>query len=218
MGKEIERKFLVNGDFKSEVRNSEHICQGYLSSVPERTVRIRIRGERGYITVKGAGEEGGMSRYEWEMEIPVGDAQELLKLCEPGVIDKVRHLVKVGRHVFEVDEFAGANKGLVMAEVELSAEDEAFVRPPWLGKEVTGDIRYYNSYLSHNGVSPTAVSASTSEISTTETAEATASAAERTEVIATAAKASEKNGRKAADAAAGSTIAASGVTVPPPYK
>ncbi len=148
MGKEIERKFLVSGDFKSEVCASERICQGYLSSVPERTVRIRLRGERGYITVKGAGNRSGMSRYEWEKEISVEDARELLELCEPGVIDKVRHWVKAGKHVFEVDEFAGENTGLVMAEVELESEDEDFVRPPWLGEEVTGDIRYYNSHLS----------------------------------------------------------------------
>ncbi len=149
MNKEIERKFLVNGEYKREVYASECICQGYLSSVPERTVRIRIRGERGFITVKGSGDKGGMSRFEWEKEIPVEDARELLKLCEPGVIDKVRHLVKVGKHVFEVDEFAGENEGLVIAEVELESEDEVFTYPSWLGEEVTGDVRYYNSYLSH---------------------------------------------------------------------
>lgn len=148
MGQEIERKFLVCGDFKKEVYASERIYQGYLSSVPERTVRIRVRGERGYITIKGVGDKGGMSRFEWEKEIPVREANELLKLCERGVIEKVRHLVKVGKHVFEVDEFAGENEGLVMAEVELSAEDEDFLHPLWLGKEVTGDVRYYNSYLS----------------------------------------------------------------------
>lgn len=148
MGQEIERKFLVCGDFKKGVYASERICQGYLSSVPERTVRIRVRGERGYITIKGVGDKGGMSRFEWEKEIPVREANELLKLCERGVIEKVRHLVKVGKHVFEVDEFAGENEGLVMAEVELSAEDEDFLHPLWLGKEVTGDVRYYNSYLS----------------------------------------------------------------------
>lgn len=149
MNKEIERKFLVNGEYKREVYASECICQGYLSSVPERTVRIRVRGERGYITIKGVGDKGGMSRFEWEKEIPVEDARELLKLCEPGVIDKVRHLVKVGKHVFEVDEFAGENEGLVIAEVELESEDEVFTYPSWLGEEVTGDVRYYNSYLSH---------------------------------------------------------------------
>lgn len=148
MAQEIERKFLVCGDFKNEAYASERICQGYLSSVPERTVRIRIRGERGYITVKGAGSRTGMSRYEWEKEIPVEEARELLQLCEPGVIDKIRYLVKAGKHVFEVDEFAGENRGLVMAEIELGGENEEFIHPQWLGEEVTGDVRYYNSYLS----------------------------------------------------------------------
>ncbi|MEG0950137.1 MAG: CYTH domain-containing protein [Bacteroidales bacterium] len=150
MAQEIERKFLVAGDFKSDAYQSMRIVQGYLSSNPERSVRIRIKGDKGYITVKGKGSESGMSRYEWEKEIPVEEAQELLKLCEPGVIDKTRYLVRSGNHIFEVDQFYGENEGLVMAEIELSAENEAFVKPAWLGNEVTGDKRYYNSMLIKN--------------------------------------------------------------------
>ena len=147
MAQEIERKFLVRGDFKSEVTKATRITQGYLSSVPERTVRVRVKGDKGYITVKGIGSDSGASRFEWEKEIPVEDVRELLKICEPGVIDKTRYLVPAGRHTFEVDEFYGDNEGLVVAEVELSSEDEEFVRPEWLGEEVTGDARYYNSML-----------------------------------------------------------------------
>lgn len=148
MPQEIERKFLVKGDFKSQAFQAERLTQGYLSSVPERTVRVRIRGKRGYLTVKGKSAESGVSRYEWEKEIPCEEARELLLLCEPGVIDKTRYCVKVGNHLFEVDEFHGENEGLVVAEVELSAEDEVFESPDWLGKEVTGDLRYYNAMLS----------------------------------------------------------------------
>lgn len=147
MAQEIERKFLVTGDFKSQVSKSIRIVQGYLSSVPERTVRVRIKGERGFITIKGIGSASGASRYEWEKEIPVSEVIELLKICEPGVIDKTRHLVVVGKHTFEVDEFHGDNEGLYVAEVELSSETEQFIKPTWLGKEVTGDKKYYNSML-----------------------------------------------------------------------
>ena len=147
MAQEIERKFLVSGDFKSEVSKATRITQGYLSSVPERTVRVRVKGDKGYITVKGIGSDSGASRFEWEKEIPVEDVRELLKICEPGVIDKTRYLVPAGNHTFEVDEFYGDNEGLVVAEVELGSEDEEFVRPGWLGEEVTGDPRYYNSML-----------------------------------------------------------------------
>ena len=147
MAQEIERKFLVRGDFKSEVTKATRITQGYLSSVPERTVRVRIKGDKGYMTVKGIGSDSGASRFEWEKEIPVEDVHELLKICEPGVIDKTRYLVPAGKHTFEVDEFYGDNEGLVVAEVELGSEDEEFVRPGWLGEEVTGDPRYYNSML-----------------------------------------------------------------------
>ncbi len=150
MALEIERKFLVAGDFRPFAMKSTRITQGYLSSVPERTVRVRIMGEKGFITVKGIGSGSGASRFEWEKEIPLAEAQELLKICEPGVVDKTRHLVPAGEHTFEVDEFHGDNEGLVVAEIELSAEDEAFARPEWLGEEVTGDLRYYNSMLMRN--------------------------------------------------------------------
>ena len=147
MAQEIERKFLVKGDFKGEAYKETRITQGYLSSVPERTVRVRVKGDKGFITIKGIGDETGASRYEWEKEIPVGEVQELLKICEPGVIDKTRYLVKHGDHTYEVDEFYGDNEGLVIAEVELQSADESFEKPGWLGKEVTGDVRYYNSML-----------------------------------------------------------------------
>lgn len=147
---EIERKFLVCGDFKSSASKALRITQGYLSSVPERTVRVRVKGDNGYITVKGAGSASGASRFEWEKEISLEDAEALMRLCEPGVIDKTRYLVKVGNHTFEVDEFYGDNEGLTVAEVELSSEDEAFEKPLWLGREVTGDPRYYNSALVKN--------------------------------------------------------------------
>lgn len=147
MGKEIERKFLVKGDFKPFASKQTRITQGYLSSVPERTVRVRIKGDKGYITVKGIGNESGASRYEWEKEIPVAEVDELLNICEPGVIDKTRYLVKAGNHTFEVDEFYGENQGLVVAEVELASEDEEFERPAWLGEEVTGQPEYFNSML-----------------------------------------------------------------------
>lgn len=150
MAKEIERKFLVKGEFKSAASQATRITQGYLCSVPERTVRVRIKGEKGYITIKGIGSQSGASRYEWEKEIPVSEVQELLQLCEPGVIDKTRYLVPVGKHTFEVDEFYGENEGLIIAEVELSAEDEVFEKPEWLGEEVTGQMKYYNSMLMKN--------------------------------------------------------------------
>jgi len=150
MAQEIERKFLVNGDFKPFSHKQTRITQGYLSSVPERTVRVRVKGDKGFITIKGIGSASGASRYEWEKEIPVQEVEELLNLCEPGVIDKTRYLVKAGEHTFEVDEFYGENQGLVVAEVELSAEDESFEKPVWLGEEVTGDARYFNSMLMKN--------------------------------------------------------------------
>lgn len=150
MAQEIERKFLVKGDFKVEAFKATRITQGYLCSVPERTVRVRVKGDKGFITVKGIGNAVGASRYEWEKEIAVADVRELLKLCEPGVIDKTRYLVKAGERTFEVDEFYGDNEGLVVAEVELPDEDAPFERPSWLGEEVTGQTRYYNSMLMKN--------------------------------------------------------------------
>ncbi len=150
MAQEIERKFLVQGNYKAFSKKSTRITQGYLSSVPERTVRVRIKGDKGFITIKGIGNASGASRYEWEKEIPVSEVDELLKICEPGVIDKTRYLVEAGAHTFEVDEFYGDNDGLVVAEIELSSEDETFEKPQWLGQEVTGDAKYYNSNLMKN--------------------------------------------------------------------
>ncbi|HAQ65175.1 MAG TPA: adenylate cyclase [Bacteroidales bacterium] len=150
MAQEIERKFLVTGDFKALAHKQTRITQGYLSSVPERTVRVRIKGEKGFITIKGIGSASGASRYEWEKEIPVKEVEELLTICEPGVIDKTRFLVQAGPHTYEVDEFYGDNLGLTVAEIELSDEEESFAKPSWLGNEVTGDPRYFNSMLMKN--------------------------------------------------------------------
>lgn len=148
---EIERKFLVTSDaFKKEAFTQNRIKQGYLSSVPDRTVRIRTKGDLSFMTIKGASNESGMSRFEWEKEISNEEATKLLELCEKGVIDKTRFEVKVGNHTFEIDEFYGANEGLIMAEIELKSESENFEKPNWLGEEVTNDKRYYNSYLSSN--------------------------------------------------------------------
>lgn len=148
MGQEIERKFLVEGDsYKQEAYAHSHIVQGYICSARGRTVRVRIRDSKGYLTIKGASNETGTSRYEWEHEISLQEAEELMRLCEPGAIDKTRYLVRSGKHVFEVDEFYGENQGLVVAEVELASEDEPFEKPRFIGKEVTGDVRYYNSFL-----------------------------------------------------------------------
>ena len=147
---EIERKFLVEGDFRSSAVDALNIVQGYLSTSDGATVRVRTMGERGFLTIKGRTSDSGMSRYEWEKEIPVEEAGQLLKLCGSKVIDKTRYVVPFAGHVFEVDEFHGDNEGLILAEVELSCEDEAFERPSWLGSEVTGDVRYYNSRLLHN--------------------------------------------------------------------
>ncbi|HPW67073.1 MAG TPA: CYTH domain-containing protein [Salinivirgaceae bacterium] len=147
MAQEIERKFLVEGDFKKYAVKQTRITQGYLSSVPERTVRVRVKGDKGFITIKGIGNESGASRYEWEKEITVEEVNELLKICEPGVIDKTRYEVPLGNFVFEVDEFYGENQGLIVAEVELKSESDKFEKPQWLGKEVTGDAKYYNSML-----------------------------------------------------------------------
>lgn len=148
---EIERKFLVKSDnFKAVAFAKKQIAQGYLNSHPERTVRIRIKGESGFLTIKGKGNESGVSRLEWETEIPLTEAKSLIKLCENGVIDKIRYEVKAGNHIFEVDEFFGDNEGLVVAEIELQSEDETFEKPEWLGQEVTNDERYYNAFLSNH--------------------------------------------------------------------
>jgi len=147
---EIERKFLVlSDDFKTEAATKNRIVQGYLNSNPERTVRVRIKGNKGFLTIKGKGNASGTTRLEWEKEIPVSDAEQLLPLCEKGTIDKIRYEVSVGKHIYEVDVFAGDNEGLIVAEIELSSEDESFEKPNWLGKEVTGEERYYNAFLSN---------------------------------------------------------------------
>lgn len=151
MAQEIEKKFLVKSDaFKAQASKETRITQGYLSSIPERTVRVRIKGSKGFITIKGIGSASGASRYEWEKEIPVEEVEELLKICEPGVIDKTRYEVKAGPYKFEVDEFYGENQGLVVAEIELTSESDSFEKPEWLGEEVTGDVKYYNSMLMKN--------------------------------------------------------------------
>ena len=148
MAQEIERKFLVVDDsYKQEAYSQSRIVQGYICSARGRTVRVRIRGDKGYLTIKGASNASGMSRYEWEKEISLQEAEELMKLCEPGVIDKTRYLVKSGKHTFEIDEFYGDNEGLVVVEVELKYEDESYEKPHFIGQEVTGDVRYYNSSL-----------------------------------------------------------------------
>ena len=150
MGQEIERKFLVKGDFKNFATGEFRIKQGYLSSAKGRTVRVRIKGDKGFLTIKGQADESGVSRYEWEREIAVSEAEELLALCEPGLIDKKRYLVPAGEFTFEVDEFYGDNEGLIIAEIELKSESDKFPKPDWLGEEVTGDRRYYNSVLIKN--------------------------------------------------------------------
>jgi adenylate cyclase len=148
---EIERKFLVKNDsFKTLATAKKKIAQGYLNTHPERTVRIRIANENGFLTIKGKGNATGMTRFEWEKEINIEEASALLLLCEKGVIEKTRFEIPVGNHLFEVDEFYGENEGLIIAEIELSAENEVFEKPDWLGLEVTNDERYYNGYLSKN--------------------------------------------------------------------
>ena len=148
---EIERKFLVkNETYKSESIKKQLITQGYLSSDPKRSVRIRICEQNAYITIKGQTSESGTSRYEWEKEINIDDAKQLMLLCREGVVTKIRHLIPFKNHTFEVDEFLKDNSGLVIAEIELSNENEDFERPRWLGKEVTGIKKYYNSQLSQN--------------------------------------------------------------------
>ena len=146
---EIERKFLIlSNAYKSEAYKQTRIVQGFLNTHKERTVRVRIKGEKVFITVKGISNSEGTTRMEWEKEIPKEDAEILLPLCEPNLIEKIRYEIKAGNHIFEVDEFFGENEGLIIAEIELSSENEEFIKPDWLGKEVTGDVRYYNSQLS----------------------------------------------------------------------
>ena len=146
---EIERKFLVKSEaYKKEAHKSKRIIQGFLNTHPERTVRVRLKDDIGMLTVKGKSSDDGLSRFEWEREITKEDALQLLELCEDVKIDKIRYLVRVENHTFEVDEFCKENEGLVIAEVELDSTDEDFLKPDWLGKEVTGQPKYYNSQLS----------------------------------------------------------------------
>jgi len=148
---EIERKFLVTSKLFIPLASTKHlIAQGYLNSQPERTVRVRIKGESGYLTIKGKSDETGTTRFEWETEIALADARPLLALCENGVIEKMRYELPFGKHIFEVDVFYGDNEGLIIAEVELTSAHESFEKPAWIGNEVTNDKRYYNAYLSQN--------------------------------------------------------------------
>lgn len=147
---EIERKFLIKGEYKALALNKTNLKQGYLSTDPERTVRVRVKDKTGYITIKGSSNPSGMSRFEWEKEIDYNEAIELLKLCKEPVIDKTRYIIQHEKHIIEVDEFYGANKGLVLAEIELENENDFVNLPDYIGAEVTGDKRYYNSYLSQN--------------------------------------------------------------------
>ena len=151
MGKEIERKFLVNGEFRQLAVRKIRITQGYLSKEAKRTVRVRVNDHQGFLTVKGKPNTTGITRFEWEKEISLEEGKQLMKLCEPGIIDKTRFIVpeETGLN-FEVDEFYGENDGLLLAEIELPSEDHKFTKPQWLGKEVTGDPRYHNSMLSKN--------------------------------------------------------------------
>ncbi|GAL81183.1 hypothetical protein JCM19274_3927 [Algibacter lectus] len=146
---EIERKFLVKSEaFKKEAFKQTRISQGFLNTDKARTVRVRLKGKQGFITIKGASSKSGLSRFEWEKEIPKQEAEALLELCEPSIIDKTRYEIKQGQHIYEVDEFYGDNSGLIVAEIELNTETETYIKPDWLGNEVTGDVKYYNSQLS----------------------------------------------------------------------
>lgn len=148
MAIEIERKFIViNDSYKALAFQSDRITQGYICREGGNSARVRVRGDKGYVTIKGPSLDGGLSRFEWEREIPVTEALELLKLCHDGIIDKIRHLVEHEGHIFEVDEFFGDNEGLVVAEIELGDTEEKFDKPSFIGQEVTGDKRYYNSRL-----------------------------------------------------------------------
>ena len=150
-GLEIERKFLVRGeDYRKQATSKSRIKQGYIMSKNGRTVRVRIRDAHGFLTIKGPSQNGGLSRYEFEKEITLDEAEHLMEICEPGIIDKTRYLVKNGDYTFEVDEFYGDNDGLTVAEIELPSEDAVFNKPEWLGDEVTGDVRFYNSMLMKN--------------------------------------------------------------------
>ncbi len=146
---EIERKFLVVGEFRNLATSSTHIAQGYIASGNGRTVRVRIRGDKGYLTIKGPSDHAGLARFEWEKEITLAEAKALMTICEPGIIEKTRWLVpsEDGKHTWEVDVFEGENEGLIMAEIELESDDDVVEKPAFIGKEVTGDRRFYNSHM-----------------------------------------------------------------------
>lgn len=144
---EIERKFLVKGDFTPYIERTERIIQAYLCATEDTTVRIRMKGDKAFLTIKGPSDQKGFSRYEFEYEIPFDDAKDLLNICLPGIIEKDRHYIKAGKHTFEIDVFHGNNEGLVIAELELESIQEIFEKPDWLGDEVTGNKNYYNAYL-----------------------------------------------------------------------
>ncbi|ODT57244.1 MAG: adenylate cyclase [Paludibacter sp. 47-17] len=151
MSLEIERKFLVRSDaYKPEAFRQSEIRQGYIASGNGRTVRVRIKNDKGFLTIKGPSADGGLSRYEWEHEIPLHEARELMLLCEPGIVHKTRYEVRAGELIFEIDEFYGDNEGLVIAEIELPSADTPFTTPAWLGTEVTGNRKYYNAQLRKN--------------------------------------------------------------------
>jgi CYTH domain-containing protein len=148
MAIETERKFTVTGNFEKDACRSKRITQGYICADPERTVRVRIAGDDAFLTIKGPSDEKLWSRYEFEQQIPLTDGEELMKLCVSGIIDKVRHYVPAGKHMWEVDVFHGDNEGLIIAEIELESEHEPIEIPGWIGAEVTADRRYYNAMLS----------------------------------------------------------------------
>lgn len=151
MSVEIERKFLVLSDaFEKEANKKDYIKQGFLNSNKNRVVRVRVKNDQSFLTIKGPSNQSGTTRFEWEKEISLEEAKSLLVLCEEGIIEKYRYQVQVNNHLYEVDVFLGENEGLTVAEVELLAENEKFVKPNWLGKEVTGIEKYYNSNLSKN--------------------------------------------------------------------
>ena len=148
MAIEIERKFLVlNLDFIKESTNKKLIKQGYLSKDPKRTVRVRILEKKAFLTIKGETFDGGTSRIEIEKKISISDAEELMKLCLPKPIEKIRYIININNFIFEIDVFKNSNEGLIIAELELSSKDSEFPKPNWLGKEVTGQVEYYNSQL-----------------------------------------------------------------------
>ncbi len=145
MADEIERKFLASSDAWRDGPPGVRICQGYLTRDPKRSVRVRLADEKAFLTIKS--ETSGISRQEFEYAIPPDDARTLLDLCLPQLVDKIRYERRHGGHVWEVDEFLGANAGLVVAEIELTDANEAFERPEWLGREVSDDPRYFNACL-----------------------------------------------------------------------